>query len=195
MGIRCQKSEIRCQMSEIRYQIFVLLWMLIVTGLTGCRSENPIEGVTTTYKVALIMPQPIWESERSIVSGALTSVNKAQSGLPRRVAIEVEWIDEEAPNLSNTVYRIVNDPEYAAIVGPKYSRHARMVATASLDSRIPVLMPSVTSAEVQRIYAGSNKSAPNIFCMSESDLAQTQAVLNILRKQFVVNRILLLARW
>ena len=187
--------RIRSRMSEIRYQILVLLWMLIVIGLTGCRQENPMnEGVTTTYKVALIMPQPLWESERSIVSGALTSVNKAQSGLPRRVAIEVEWIDEEAPNLSDEVYRVVKSSEYVAIVGPKYSRHARMVATASLDSRIPVLMPSVTSADVQRIYAGSNKSAPNIFCMSESDLAQTQAVLNILRKQFVVNRILLLSR-
>ena len=39
------------------------------------------------------------------------------------------------------------------------------------------------------IYAGSNKNKPNIFCMSESDLAQTQAMLNILRKQFLTSRI------
>ena len=50
--------RIRSRMSEIRYQILVLLWMLIVIGLTGCRQENPMnEGVTTTYKVALISPQ------------------------------------------------------------------------------------------------------------------------------------------
>ena len=176
------------------WSLVVSSWLLALFLLTACRSTEPEQGVTTTYKVALIMPQPLWESERSIVSGALASVNKAQSGLPRRVALDVEWIDEEAPNLSDEVYRVAKSSEYVAIVGPKYSRHARMVATASLDSRIPVLMPSVTSAEIQRIYAGSNKSAPNIFCMSESDLAQTQAVLNILRKQFVVNRILLLSR-
>ena len=187
--------RIRCQRSDIRYQILVLLWMLLAIGLTSCRQENPMdEGVTTTYKVALIMPQPLWESERAIISGALASVNKAQSGLPRRVALDVEWIDEEAPNLSDEVYRVAKSSEYVAIVGPKYSRHARMVATASLDSRIPVLMPSVTSAEIQRIYGGSNKNKPNIFCMSESDLAQTQAILNILRKKYPTDHVLLLSR-
>lgn len=177
-------------------------WLLVIGNclmvmsfiFTSCRSENPTDGVTTTYKVALISPQSMWDSERSIVAGALATIDRAQRGLTRRVGIEVEWIDEDAPDLSNTVYRIVENPEYAAIVGPKYSRHARIIATASLNSRIPVLMPSVTSAEVQRIYAGSNKSSPNIFCMNESDLAQTQAMLNILRKQFAADRIILLSR-
>lgn len=186
---------IRSQIFNFRFQILWVIGMLLTIGMTACHPDRGTdEGVTTTYKVALIMPQPLWESERSIVSGALASINKAQSGLPRRVALDVEWIDEEAPNMIDEVYRVAKSSEYVAIVGPKYSRHARMVATASLDSRIPVLLPSVTSAEVQRIYAGSNKSAPNIFCMSESDLAQTQAMLNILRKQFLTSRIILLSR-
>ena len=155
-------------------------WLLVIGNclmvmsfiFTSCRSENPTEGVTTTYKVALISPQSMWDSERSIVAGALANIDRAQRGLTRRVGIEVEWIDEDAPNLSNMVYRIVENPEYAAIVGPKYSRHARIIATASLDSRIPVLMPSVTSAEVQRIYAGSNKSRPGADTSYAQYLAQ-----------------------
>jgi hypothetical protein len=183
------------QISAVSRQIVWHVVLLMTIGMTACRPGSGMdEGVTTRYKVALIMPQPQWESERAIVSGALASMDKAQRGMTQRVALDVEWIDEEAANLSDEVYRVANSGDYAAIVGPKYSRHARMVATASLDSRIPVLMPSVTSADVQRIYAGSNKNKPNIFCMSESDLAQTQAMLNILRKQFLTSRIILLSR-
>ena len=175
---------------RIRRWIWILIPLFL---LTGCRPEVP-EGTTTTAKVALIMPQPLWDSERAMVQGALATIRSAQQGMPESVAIEVEWIDEEAVNLSSEVSRIMNDPAYTAVIGPKYSRNARMVATASLRNRVPVLMPSVTSAEIQRIYAGSNKKAPNIFCMSESDLAQTQALMNMIKKQFLVERIILLSR-
>ena len=136
-------------------------WLLVIGNclmvmsfiFTSCRSENPTDGVMTTYKVALISPQSMWDSERSIVAGALATIDRAQQGLTRRVGIEVEWIDEDAPDLSNMVYRIVENPEYAAIVGPKYSRHARIIATASHNSRIPVLMPSVTSGWTLRPFS------------------------------------------
>jgi ABC-type branched-subunit amino acid transport system substrate-binding protein len=129
------------------------------------------------------------------VQGALATIDQAQEGLPQRVKLELEWIDEDAANLEDEAYRITHDDAYAAIIGPKYSRHARLLARESLNYRIPVIMPSVTSAEIQRIYGGSNKTAPNIFCMSESDLAQTQAMLNVIRKQsFVVDYIYLLSR-
>ncbi len=48
----------------------------------------------------------------------------------------------------------------------------------SLSYRIPVLAPSVTSTEFQRIYAGSNMTEPNIFCLAENDMAQCQAMLS-----------------
>ena len=43
---------------------------------------------------------------------------------------------------------------------------------------MPVLAPSVTSTEFQRIYAGSNMTEPNIFCLAENDMAQCQAMLS-----------------
>ena len=77
-------------------------------------------------------------------------------GLGERVKLELEWIDEDIPNLEEEVRRVTHDASYAAVVGPKFSRHARLVAKESLALRMPVIMPSVTSAEVQRIYSGSN---------------------------------------
>lgn len=164
--------------------------------LCACNGkETPVQEVkTSSYKVAVIMPGSIWDSEKPLVQQALANVAEAQEGLPERVALELEWIDEDAANLEAEVKRVTHDDSYAAVIGPKYSRHARLVASNSLAYRVPVLMPSVTSAEIQRIYAGSNKTAPNIFCLSESDLAQTQALLNIISRQMWASRILLVSR-
>ncbi len=163
--------------------------------LLACNKEMPgPQYVTTTYKVAVVMPQSQWDSWKPLAQGALASIDQAQEGLWQRVKLDLEWIDEDGTNIKDEVYRITHDDSYTAIVGPEYSRDARMLARQSLSYRIPVIMPSVTSAEIQRIYGGSNKTAPNIFCMSESDLAQTQAMLNILRKQLLPGHIIMLSR-
>ena len=160
----------------------VLISLSTALLLCSCSRKDilPQEARTTTYKVAVIMPQCIWPSEKPIAQQALQHLEKAQEGLGERVRLELEWIDEDIPHLEEEVRRVTHDAQYAAVIGPKYSRHARMVAKESLALRMPVIMPSVTSAEVQRIYSGSNKTAPNIFFMSESDLSQCQALLTII---------------
>ena len=174
-----------------------ILWLLaafLILFACGGKEMPAPQAEITTYKVAVVMPRSQWDSEKILVQGALATIDQAQEGLQQRVKLDLEWIDEDAANFESDVTRITHDDSYAAIVGPKYSRHARILARESLSYRIPVIMPSVTSAEIQRIYGGSNKTAPNIFCMSESDLAQTQAMLSIIRRQSVVNRIFLLSR-
>ncbi len=174
-----------------------ILWLLaasLILFACGGKEMPAPQAETTTYKVAVVMPKSLWDSEKLLVQGALATIDQAQEGLQQRVKLDLEWIDEEDANLEDEVYRITHDDSYAAIVGPKYSRHARMLARESLSFRIPVIMPSVTSAEIQRIYGGSNRTAPNIFCMSESDLAQTQAMLNVIRKQLLPGHIIMLSR-
>lgn len=173
----------------------VLRLLAVSLILLACGQEIPVpQDEVNTYKVAVVMPRSQWDSEKLLVQGALATIDQAQEGLQQRVKLDLEWIDEDGANIEDEVYRITHDDSYAAVVGPKYSRHARMLARESLSSRIPVIMPSVTSAEIQRIYGGSNKAAPNIFCMSESDLAQTQAMLNVLRKQPLPGHIIMLSR-
>ena len=173
-----------------------LIVLVCVLFLSACGGKDvPVPGAhTQAYKVAVVMPRSLWESEKPVVQQALANVAKAQEGLPERVTLDLEWIDEDAANLEAEAYRITHDDSYAAIIGPKYSRDARLVARESMAYRIPVIMPSVTSAEVQRVYAGSNKTAPNVFCLSESDLAQTQALLSVMSRQMWVSRILLVSR-
>ena len=178
----------------MRISPFITLAAALVLGACNGK-EAPVQEVkTTAYKVAVIMPRSVWDSERPVVQQALDNVARAQVGLQERVSLELEWIDEDAANLQSEVSRVTHDDGYVAVIGPKYSRDARLVAWESLAYRIPVIMPSVTSAEIQRIYAGSNKTDPNIFCLSESDMAQTQALLSVMTRQMWVTRILLLSR-
>jgi len=178
---------------RIRSMLISLAAALLLCSCSG-KEVLPQEARTTTYKVAVIMPQRIWATEKPIAQQALQNLEKAQEGLGERVKLELEWIDEDIPNLEEEVRRVTHDASYAAVIGPKYSIHARMVAKESLALRMPVIMPSVTSAEVQRIYSGSNKTDPNIFFMSESDLAQCQALLTVISRQFGVTYIYVLSR-
>ncbi len=173
-----------------------MLIALAALALCACNGKEllPQEASGTTYKVAVIMPHSIWETEKPIAGQAMQNLASAQDGLQERVNLDLEWIDEDRPDLEEEVRRITHDPSYTAIIGPKFSCNARLVATESLSLRMPVIMPSVTSAEVQRIYSGSNKTKPNVFFMSESDLAQCQAILTIISRQMWVSRVLLLSR-
>ena len=166
----------------------------LAAALLLCSCSLPQEARTTTYKVAVIMPQRIWATEKPIAQQALQNLEKAQEGLGERVKLELEWIDEDIPNLEEEVRRVTHDASYVAVIGPKYSRHARLVAKESLALRMPVIMPSVTSAEVQRIYSGSNKTDPNIFFMSESDLSQCQALLTTMSRKLGITYVYVLSR-
>ena len=178
---------------RIRNVFISLAAALLLCSCSG-KEVLPQEARTTTYKVAVIMPQRIWATEKPIAQQALQNLEKAQEGLGERVKLELEWIDEDIPNLEEEVRRVTHDASYVAVIGPKYSRHARLVAKESLALRMPVIMPSVTSAEVQRIYSGSNKTDPNIFFMSENDMVQSQALLTVISRQMGITYIYVLSR-
>ena len=157
--------------------IYALFPLLL---LSACNGKDPmeIEQKVNSYKVAVVLPSSEKVELSKIVDWAQENIKNAQKGQESRVELEVEWIDEEGAGMAQEVARIAHDNSYAAIIGPRYSRNARIIAKESLSYRIPVLAPSVTSTEFQRIYAGSNMTEPNIFCLAENDMAQCQAMLS-----------------
>lgn len=156
---------------------YALLPLLL---LLACNGKDPMEDgqKVNSYKVAVVLPASEREELSKIVDWAQENIKAAQKGLESRIELSLEWIDEEGSAASSEMIRITHDDRYAAIIGPRYSRNARTLARESLSYRIPVLAPSVTSTEFQRIYAGSNMTEPNIFCMAENDMAQCQAMLS-----------------
>jgi len=160
--------------SRLLYALFPLLLF------TACRGKDPMETAQKVHscKVAVVLPEAEKEELSKIVDWAQETIKSAQKGQESRIELELEWIDEEGSAASAEMIRITHDNSYAAIIGPRYSRNARTLARESLSYRIPVLAPSVTSTEFQRIYAGSNMTDPNVFCLAENDMAQCQAMLS-----------------
>lgn len=162
----------------MRWSKTVLLLPLLLFSCTG-KEQGPADNQEVhSYKVAVVLPFSEKEQLSSVIDWAQDNIKAAQAGQESRVELSLEWIDEEGPDMADEVARVTHDKSYSALIGPSYSRNARAVARESLSYRIPVLTPSVTSAEFQRIYAGSNMSEPNIFCLSENDMAQCQALLS-----------------
>ena len=148
--------------------------------LSACNGKDPLETEqqVDSYKVAVVLPASEKGALSRIVDWVQETIKSAQQGQERRIELELEWIDEDGPGMAREVSRVAHDESYSAIIGPRYSRHARVIARESLSYRMPVLAPSVTSTEFQRIYAGSNMTEPNIFCLAENDMAQCQAMLS-----------------
>lgn len=156
---------------------YALLPLLL---LLACNGKDPLEVEQTVipYKVAVVLPESEKAELSKIVDWAQETIKSAQKGQESRIELELEWIDEDGATLARDIARITHDNSYAAVIGPRYSRNARVIAKESLSYRMPVLAPSVTSTEFQRIYAGSNMTEPNIFCLAENDMAQCQAMLS-----------------
>ena len=160
--------------SRFLYVLFPLLLLF------SCNGKDPMDDgqKVIPYKVAVVLPDSEKEELSKIVDWAQETIKAAQQGQESRIELSLEWIDEEGAGMAKEVSRVAHDDSYVAIIGPRYSRNARTIARESLSYRIPVLAPSVTSTEFQRIYAGSNMTEPNIFCLAENDMAQCQAMLS-----------------
>lgn len=159
--------------SRLLYALFPLL-------LFSCNGKGQLDGgqKVNSYKVAVVLPSSEKAELSKIVDWAQETIKAAQMGQESRIELDLEWIDEDGSQMAREVSRVAHDNSYAAIIGPRYSRNARVIARESLSYRIPVLTPSVTSTEFQRIYAGSNMTEPNVFCLAENDMAQCQAMLS-----------------
>ena len=153
---------------------------ILASLLLSCGGSEvpPDQQKVNSYKVAVVLPESEKAELSKIVDWAQESIKASQQGQESRIELDLEWIDEEGPSVYSEIIRITHDDSYAAIIGPRYSRNARTLARESLSYRMPVLAPSVTSTEFQRIYAGSNMTEPNVFCLAENDMAQCQAMLS-----------------
>lgn len=128
---------------------------------------------TTTYKIAVIMPEDRQQEWSRIADWALKNIEEAQAGLPNQVKLDIEWFDENSENLSNYLKTIANDTSYSAIVGPYSSSNAYKAAELCSKSGQTLILPIATSAELQRTYAGK----ANIWNLTQSDISQCELML------------------
>ena len=153
--------------------------------LTACHSDNdapsvPAEtAVVETLNVDVIVPNDIRSSWQPAIDMVIENLAEAQRTLPRQVKLNLRYHDENAADLEQTVYQLCypkeGDDTCHLILGPYRSAKAEMILANAAKRRVPVMMPEVTSDEIQRIMDGK----PYAWFMTESDVTACEAIMNL----------------
>lgn len=147
--------------------------------LLACSDKFDSDQNQRTYKIAVVMPGDRQEEWQRTVQWAMDNLHEAQAGLHEEVRLSLQWIDENSADIQAQLKTIANDESCTAIIGPYHSRNAHSAAEFCAKSGKALILPIATSAEVQRIYAGTG----NIWNLTQSDISQcelmlTQAILS-----------------
>ena len=162
-------------MRPLHDPVLLLTSFLTLFCLASCGDDDgprQADYEETRHKIAVICPQEWRSAWQATAAWAGDNIAKGQTGMPRRVALDIEWFDETAADIAGIASRIADSGEYALIIGPAHSDNAYTLAR-QVEGRIPVLLPLVTSTELQRIYGGHN----GMWFFTQSDITQCEILL------------------
>ena len=159
------------------------LLLVFLLLLTSCKQEDDQVSAnrftTETVNVDVILPNARRTLWQPVIDLALQNIEWAQQGLPKRVKLNLRYHDEDASDLDLTVYSLCypeeGDDTCDVILGPTRSSKCQMVLGNAAQYRVPVLMPTATSDEIQRIQA----ERPYSWFFTESDVTQCEVLLGI----------------
>lgn len=161
----------------------LLIVMSVFTFLTSCVERDDTDLTpktrTVTLNVDVILPQNIRMQWQNSIDWAQENIYKSQLKLSNQVKLNLRYHDENTENLDELAYRLTHpaqgDDTCHAIIGPYHSDNAMDVLKYARQKRLPVVMPTCTSAELQRINARNTYA----WFLTESDLTQCEIMLSI----------------
>ena len=165
-----------------------LAGMVAMAAVCACSSDDdnvvvvPTETTSSdTVHVAVVLPQYILEDWQNSIEYALKNIAKAQQLEQHKVVLKLHFYDEETENLDKLAFRLVmpekGDDSISAIVGPYHSYNAQVFLNFAAQKRLPVVMPTCTSAELQRIHARNTYA----WFLTESDITQCEIMLQAVK--------------
>lgn len=160
---------------------------VLALALASCKdsdssSETTEPKTVVTLNVDVILPADIQKLWTPTFQDALDNIAAAQKGMEKQVKLNLRYHDEDKENLTELTYNLLH-PQAGkdgkadtchAIIGPYHSVNARAVLDRASNSRLPVLMPTCSSAELQR----SEARQTNSFFFTESDVTQCEVLLS-----------------
>ena len=172
----------------------ILKWigclLLALVTLAACSSDSDDNGgaqqnaEVITLNVDVILPQDIYAQWKNTIEWQLSNAAKAQKNLDKQVKLNIRYHDENTEDLDHLGYLLTHPEDgdtdtCAAIVGPYYDENARHILNYAVGKRLPVLLPTCTSGELQRINARST----NAWFLTESDITQCEVLLSAIKAQ------------
>ena len=128
--------------------------------------------------IDVILPQDISAQWSDAMLWVNENIEQAQMRSNRKIVLNVRWHDEDAEDLDVLGYALTHPEEPAdschAIIGPYHSDNAGTILKYARASRLPVVMPTCTSAELQRTNARNTYS----WFLTESDITQCEIMVS-----------------
>ena len=169
-----------------RYIHFLLsCWLCcgLAATLAACSDDDkdtvldgsPVE--TITLNVDVILPPDIRTQWQNAIDLAQTNIAKAQQKLGRQVKLNLRYHNEDTEDLSALGLRLTGltgADTCHAIIGPYHSANAQDILKWAKETRLPVVLPTCSSSELQRIYAKSTYA----WFLTESDITQCEMMIS-----------------
>ncbi len=154
------------------------LFFMLAGMLASCSDQEDSEAVPTqtvvvdTLNIDVVLPKEIINEWRNTIEWASYNIMKAQTAQPWRVSLNLRFHNEDSEDLETLASRLTRpeagDDTCHAIIGPYHSSNASVFLNYAAQSRLPVVMPTCTSAELQRINALNTYA----WFLTESDVTQ-----------------------
>ena len=167
--------------------------MLAAILFVGCKSDDDSSSTDNTPKdvmtlnVDVVLPASIRSQWQPSIDWALENINKAQQQQSRQVKLNLRYHDEDTENLDNLAYKLANpeagDDTCHAIIGPYHSSHAKDILRYAGRNRLPIIMPTCTSSELQRTNARNTYA----WFLTESDVTQCEIMVTGVAKMLDVD--------
>ena len=159
----------------------MVVQILIAFCMAACTSdEDPAGGKrqdVQTLRIAVLMQEGERARWESTASAALENMRKAQTDLPSRVELELDFYDQDAADIDVRVREMVEDRSIAAIIGPTTSdcamRVGSIISTAGRTD-LPMITPCATDVEYQRRFSKS----PFVWNLAESDITELEVIIS-----------------
>jgi len=158
--------------------------MLLLSALpllTSCSDSDDNGGISQSYdeqvvKVDVILPESVWDSWLNVINWAQQNIAAAQVGNSKRVKLDLNWIDEDNTDLDKYGYGLssmTSEDTVHVVIGPYSSTKARTVINYCSQYKIPIILPTASSAELQRIQAKNSY----VWFLTESDVTQCDMMM------------------
>lgn len=170
---------------ERKRTVWAIIAALVVLFAVGChddeteKTEIPAEArTTTTVNIDVILPAEIRTVWQPSIDWALDNIAAAQKNLSSKIVLNLRYHDEDTEDLDRLAYNLTHPEEGGdtchAIIGPYYSAHASTILRYAGRNRMPIVMPTCTSAELQR----TNARYTYAWFLTESDITQCEMMVS-----------------
>lgn len=175
-------------MKKIKWFLCTILCLVLLAACSSDNDDNNNNGLpnaeVTTLNVDVILPKDIYNSWQNTIDWATSNLTKAQQYQGKQVKLNIRYHDEETEDLDHLGFELTHPEEGTkdtcnAIIGPYYDDNARHILNYAVSKRLPVLLPTCSSGELQRINARST----NAWFLTESDITQCEILLSAVKAQ------------